>query len=433
MRFWTVSENAVLQRFIPPLAIRKWWNSFESNWERATLCLLVMICATVIFSTFLVQTFVVVLSLVVLSWVVIFPHSRFRRTQLDVPYLAFILGRVVSVFFSQDLARSLPALYVEFYFYLVFFLVTQSVRRNEIAVTRLLVSVLVAAGAVAAIIGVSKVLFSVELRASSTTAGVYTLGSYLCTVLPLALLHTYIPERWSSRWMGWLIPLVICSGIVMTLDRMQWGGMVVILLAAVILSQDRRLLLFLSGSLAFFLVAPSVRLRLERMALYGDFMGGREVIWAGAFQLIAEHPIVGFGPRTFTKVFPLFDKLPILGVGSWHNDYLQVYMDSGLIGLLPLLWLVVATFYHGVRLLQSPSLLTKERNLYLSILLSLGAVFLFGGALDTHVGIVFRILLGLLALGMSQRKGETSVSMEPAYIRPGRRGLQQAGISGLDG
>jgi O-antigen ligase len=138
------------------------------------------------------------------------------------------------------------------------------------------------------------------------------------------------------------------------------------------------------------------------MVEFGDFTSGREVIWAGAYQLIMEHPVVGFGPRSFVSIFPLFDKMPVRGVGSWHNDYLQVYLDSGLITLLPLLWLLVATYYYSWRML--PSLSIGERRLALSMLVSLSAVFLFGGILDTHVGIVFRILLAFLALLMSKHR-----------------------------
>ncbi len=369
-----------------------------SHWERVAISLLVLVCLTAIFSTAIVQTLVVILFLVVLSWLVSGRSITIRRTPLDLPYLAFIAGRVVSILFSQDFSRSLPALYIEFFFYVVFFLVTQSVRRDEIAATHLLVSVLVGAGVVAALIGTFKVLLLQEPRGSSTTAGVYTLGAYLCAVLPLALVPTHADRGGWTRWLRWLVPLTICSGIVMTFDRLHWVGMAAILAAAAMIARGRKLLLLFYAGTALFLILPSVRLRLERMVEYGDFTGGREVIWAGASRMLTDHPIVGFGPRTFVEIFPLFDKLPVAGVGSWHNDYLQVYMDSGLIGLLPLLWLVLATYSYGWRLVRSPSLLSGERRLVLSLLVAIGVVFLLGGVLDTHVGIVFRTLLGLLAV-----------------------------------
>ncbi len=409
MPFSTVSSALPLRGFKPAASFVSWWGSLPSLWERATISLLALVCLTVIFSTSIVQALVVVLFLVVVARLVFDRSFTFRRTPLDLPYLAFIAGRVVSIFFSQDFSESLPALYIEFFYYVVFFLVTQSIRRDETAAARLLVSVLVFAGVVAALIGILKVVLFQEPRGSSTTAGVYTLGGYLCAVLPLALISV---RAGSSEWvrrLRWVVPLTICSGIVMTFDRLHWGGMAVILAVAAMISRGRKLLLLLYAALALFLILPSVRLRLERMVEYGDFTSGREVIWAGASGMLADHPIVGFGPRTFVNVFPLFDKLPVAGVGSWHNDYLQVYMDSGLIALLPLLWLVGVTYFHGWRLVRSPSLVTCERRLVLSLLVAVSVVFLVGGVLDTHVGIVFRTLLGLLAL-LASRVGDGRVS-----------------------
>ena len=41
-----------------------------------------------------------------------------------------------------------------------------------------------------------------------------------------------------------------------------------------------------------------------------------------------QHPILGFGTRTFNETFLLHDQLVDRGVGGWHNEYLQVYLES---------------------------------------------------------------------------------------------------------
>ena len=114
-------------------------------------------------------------------------------------------------------------------------------------------------------------------------------------------------------------------------------------------------------------------------------------------MLLDKHPLFGFGPRTFEQIFPLFDVMPVRGVGSWHNDYLQVYMESGLVGLSAMLWLVVAVYRQAWRFLRcQPS--DPDRHLVLGLLFALTVVFLVGGVLDTLVGILFRVLLAMFAI-----------------------------------
>jgi O-antigen ligase len=205
----------------------------------------------------------------------------------------------------------------------------------------------------------------------------------------------------------WLAAAALCLGIVFTLDRLHWVAMMFVLLAAVAVSRKPAAFLLLCAVAAAALLLPPVRARLAEASDPALLMTGRDVLWRGAALLLPRHPVVGFGPRTFTEIFPLLDQLPIRGVGSWHNDYLQVYMESGLLGLVPLLWVIGATYRSAWRVLRSGSVTGDARSLVVSLLLALTTVFLFGGMRDTLVGIEFRVLLGLFALLVSapERRG----------------------------
>lgn len=375
--------------------------------ERTALILLAMMCMTVIFSTAIVQILVVLLTLLAIRCVEAGAYYPFRRTPLDIPYLAFVIGRVASVVFSKDLAKSLPALSGEFIFYVVFFIVTQSIRENEFQAGRILTSILIWAGVIAGVIGTLKVVLSFDPRGSSTTAGTYTLGTYLCPVLALGLVAPFYGR--GSRVARWFVPLAMCLGIVFTFDRLHWVTMGLTLGIAGIILRRRAVVFILGAVLLASLLSPTIRFRAVQFADLGSLTSGRDVLWKGASTLISVHPMIGFGPRTFSEIFPFFELLPFRGVGSWHNDYLQVYMESGLVGLLPLVWLIVATFVYARRLLRSATLSLEQRRLVLSLLIALSLIFLAGGVIDTHVGIVFRTLLGLLALLLT-RTGESSTA-----------------------
>jgi O-antigen ligase len=388
--------------------VRSWWNALGSRCERTTMLLLILICLTNIFSTAVVQTLVVVSTASLLSCFTMNRSFTVRRTPLDLPYLVFVLTRLLSVLYSQYPKNSLTAIHIEFFFYIVFFLVTQSVRRNEISTTRLVAAIIVGAGVVAALIGVAKVSFHLALRGSSTSAGPYTLGTYLCFALPLALFMKASKEDY-HHW-RWFIILILCLGIVSTLDRLHMIAMTATILLAGLLSRKRVFAVAFVSALAICLFALSVRFRFDQIVDFHALMNGRDVLWKGAAMLITRHPFVGFGPRTFNEIFPLFQEMPVKGVGSWHNDFLQIYMESGLMGLIALLWLISAICLWGWRIVNSPTLPRQEQCMFVSILTSFGVLFVIGGLIDTLVGIVFRVLLGLFALllrpAWHQRMGE---------------------------
>jgi O-antigen ligase len=376
--------------------VRAWWNALGSRCERTTMSLLILTCLTTVFSTAVVQTLVVVLTIALLSCFSTNRTFSLRRTPLDLPYLVFVLARLLSVLFSQYPKKSLAAIHIEFFFYIVFFLVTQSVRRNEINTTRVLAAVTVGTGVVAALIGVAKVLLHLELRGSSTSAGPYTLGVYLCFVLPFAIFPTN--SRDDTRHRRWLIPLILCLGILSTFDRLHLVAMLGIILLAGLLSRKRAYIIAFVFAVILCQVALSVRFQIGEIGDFHTLMNGRDVLWKGAAMLITRHPLVGFGPRTFNEIFPLFEAMPVRGVGSWHNDFLQVYMESGLLGLAALFWLIIAAGQWGWRMLRSPSLPPRERWMFVSLLTSFGVLLVVGGLFDTLVGITFRVFLGLFAL-----------------------------------
>jgi O-antigen ligase len=380
-----------------PASLSVWWRATTSRCERAMVALLLAIAGVTIFSTALVQTLVVALTVVTVSCFVVDRRTPWSPTPLDLPFLAFLGGRVLSIAFSQHLRESLSALWVEFFFYGVFFLTTQAVRREKESAVTVLLGVMVAAAVGASLFGIVDVALDFERRATSTTAGPYTLGAYLCLVLPLTFMFTAGTRRSFLTPARWLIPLVLSAGIILTFDRLHWAAMALIL-GVVFLRPGTRLPIILIGvAVVCFLALPSVRGRLLQIAALGQYMDGRDVLWRGAAMIAWTHPLVGFGPRTFPDIFPLFLDMPVRGVGSWHNDYLQVYMESGLLGLLPLGWLVVATYVHGIRWLRFRAGSPSRRTLVRFLLGSVTVMFLIGGMLDTVVGISFRILLGLLA------------------------------------
>jgi O-antigen ligase len=384
------------------------------SWNTRVLWWSALFLATVtIFSTALAQVASV---LFMVLWLVMIVRSRgvgSTWTAFHWPMLAFIAARLLSVFYSTNFDASLPALHKEIVFYLIFFatadVLAVDTERRAVVLMRLVIVTAVAA----AIIGSGKYLAGIDARASSTTSGYYTLGLYLAAVFPLALALGHHKAIFPSRWLWWFACAIIAVGVLLTFNRIHWVVMALAVLVVGVIRERRFLVVFLCAAAAAALAYPPLVQRLSQIVAFSSSSSGRDVLWRGALMLIDNHPILGFGPRTFSLIFPLASELPDKGVGGWHNDFLQVYMDSGLVGLLALLWLVVVVVWKGAAACRRPGLSPFTRDLLLALLLSMAVYFVAGGVLDTLGGLLFRMLLGLLAV-MSTRWVSTAPGPAPS-------------------
>ena len=371
---------------------------------------IVVLLGSTIFSTALMHLGAVMLTTVWIAKMIVRRRWLVRRTVLDIPFLAFVFARVISIPLSVDPAVSVQAFRTEIFFYVLFFVFTSTLDVKRPEDIRLLLRLVLATAVVASLVGTTKYFLGMEARATSTTSGYYTLGLYLCGVLPLALGGSEKILRRAAVWVP--VSLILMIGAVFTFDRLHWFGMVLAVLVVSALWERLLLPFFAVGAIAVVVLFPSVAERAMDTVNFASHSSGRDVLWRGAEMIWDQHPVLGFGLRTFPLIFPLRAQLPDQGVGSWHNDYLQVYMESGFVGLLALCWLIVAIYYQAYKTIRAGSLSREYRSLAGALLLSCSILFLVGGILDTHVSLLFRFELALLALLFTTNQ-KTLQSNEP--------------------
>jgi hypothetical protein len=154
---------------------------------------------------------------------------------------------------------------------------------------------------------------------------------------------------------------VIGAGLVLTLSRSAWLG---ILLAAVVLAVGSRhtirigiaaLSLGLLGVIVIVGLGLAGGQQVERqiqtraMTVFDPgAWGPRPAIWRDSLRLIANRPILGYGPDNFGLVYPRFQATNIgrSQVDMAHSEPLQVAATQGLVGLAAYL-LVLATFVRA--------------------------------------------------------------------------------------
>lgn len=76
-------------------------------------------------------------------------------------------------------------------------------------------------------------------------------------------------------------------------------------------------------------------------------------VWAAVVEMIRDRPILGIGPGNdaFNKIYPLYMR-PRYSALSAYSLFLEIAVETGFVGLLTFLWLLVVTFNQGVQQLS---------------------------------------------------------------------------------
>jgi O-antigen ligase len=69
--------------------------------------------------------------------------------------------------------------------------------------------------------------------------------------------------------------------------------------------------------------------------------------------MFARKPVLGWGLGTFPEVYPQFRTFYTnFFINAAHNDYVQLLVEMGALGLATMLWLLVLVYRNGVKKLK---------------------------------------------------------------------------------
>lgn len=194
------------------------------------------------------------------------------------------------------------------------------------------------------------------------------LAGYLIPAVTLSLAAVFAWQRWLPRVLALTMFVVNSACLVLTYSRGGWIGFVVCLFVFSVLlvywysvqlpAQWRpwAMPVLLGGSvgviaLAMLFVEP-VRDRVASI-----FVGRQDSsnnfrmnVWSAVVEMIRDRPILGIGPgnNAFNKIYPLYQR-PRFTALSAYSVFLEIAVETGLIGFLCFLWLLIVTFNQGVQ------------------------------------------------------------------------------------
>jgi putative inorganic carbon (HCO3(-)) transporter len=174
-------------------------------------------------------------------------------------------------------------------------------------------------------------------------------GAYLMLVIVLAVsLSPHVATRW--RWcLGALVVTAACV-LVTTYARGAWIATVVALVVVGVLQSRRVLWLMGAAMVAIPLMFPAVIVRLSDLSTErapsgapGNSLAWRFEHWREAISR-QDDPMIGIG----LKEVELSDEAS----AAPHNDYVRLFVETGIVGLAAYLWFFATLLREGVRALR---------------------------------------------------------------------------------
>jgi O-antigen ligase len=179
-------------------------------------------------------------------------------------------------------------------------------------------------------------------------AGLLELSLPFAVMYPVAALTT---QRRATRTavlasLGILSATLILAGIILSVSRMALAASVTALFTVTFLTLAVRgpatRKLTVAGIIAACLLLTTAFLVPDTLIVrVGQVLGSQDMppdaraqLWADAWRLASDYPLVGSGLGTFEQAFPKYKTLtPGIAVDFAHNDYLQLLVELGWIGV----------------------------------------------------------------------------------------------------
>ncbi|MEA2683769.1 MAG: hypothetical protein QOK05_2097 [Chloroflexota bacterium] len=207
------------------------------------------------------------------------------------------------------------------------------------------------------------------------------LGPLLAAAIALALYGDH-----EERWRGLIFAAISLPAVAFSFSRGAWLGVAfALLLLAVIHPMRRRLVAGLAVLTAIVLVLPPVRKRLEHEFHPTDpfnSVNTRVDLWKATLKMMTQglHPVLGAGLNGFKAAIT-----PFRDVSGYredllypHNSLLTFWSETGLLGLVAFLWLIV----DGTRRLRTSLRARTPQHVYHAAFAAAAVTILVHGMLD---------------------------------------------------
>jgi len=331
---------------------------------------------------------------------------QFKKTTFFLPVFLIFLGVTLATLFSADVITSAGIWKGWFIVPLIFFVIIISNLKSKEQVRDILFALFLSGT------GVALVAFFYWLNNNLTYDGrlraFYLSPNYLAMYLaPILILSFYLYPAFKKKIPRILLFTASCllfTVIYLTYSYGAWlgiGGALVFLLIKFsrkwTLKNKKHFFYITSFFLLLFILAFLCQIPSQKFQGLLDFSypawQSRLIIWQSAGEIIKDHSLIGIGPGMFQKYYLDYQaKFPPYlewAVPQPHNLFLAFWLQTGLLGLIGFIWLLIRFF--GLK---------KDPEKLSFILMAAMLYILIHGLVDTtywknDLSIIFWLLIAL--------------------------------------
>ncbi|WP_337871899.1 O-antigen ligase family protein [Ignavibacterium sp.] len=357
--------------------------------------------------SFVLSLFVMQLAAALLFILWLFENKSEKKKAFDsITAFIFVFGlvRLITIFLSEYPQSSYESLYKEALFYTSAVAIPFYLKTLEKKKVIELMFVFILGAVIISIIGSTRFFIGEVERAQSFSSSYTVFSGYLLTAFVSALFFPKKNKNFSQILLWSVVYSILFLGIFTSLGRANTAIAILffiisLLLKQIPLKQFVVLVIIVAIGFGVYTIRPSETIgqRVENITYLSD----RDIIWQGAKEISLRHPLFGFGPRTFQQAFPFKEKFADKGIGGWHNDFLQIYFESGLLGLLSFLLLLFVIIKTSVNQIRNKKTDAEFKFLSASVLASVISLILSamvaGFITSVVLSIVFVFLISFLS------------------------------------
>jgi putative inorganic carbon (HCO3(-)) transporter len=279
----------------------------------------------------------------------------------ELPVLIYLGTYLISIVFSQNPVRSLVTLRDEWLLVIPFLLINNLKDENFI---RKLVNLIILISGIVALYAIWQHYSGLDLIRHKTLIQLPPYGRFRSSAFfDLPLTYAFYAMvigivsfclASSARKTSWKIfyftVSVLCvTGNLFSYTRSTLYTQIFAFILFFIFSKSRHKLkesLAVVGYfVAIYLIDPGILGRSIIMAKADSLQQAdiRSVIWSTSFSIFKDHPVFGIGFGNFPEFYRSYLKIPSEIYGHAHNDFLNVAVNAGVIGLLAFifLWMIL--------------------------------------------------------------------------------------------
>ena len=334
-------------------------------------------------------TFLLGIILIVLTGIeLIRKRAKFFKVPLFYPWLLFLLINIILSFFSFDKFASLINFFRLFSFFSAFifgYLVFDNAKKlTNLAKMIIFSAIIPAAVAWGQFFNGTGFYDGARWRLDGTFTHPNMLALYLVLVICLTLFVALNLRKGAIVRIPYIfLSIFFVIPLIFTYTRVAWLALAFILFIIGVYRFRKLLLISVVAVLLAYLFMPSFQDRISTLASVGaaDSSSWRLDLWSDMIVYIKANPWFGYGPGT-ASVF-LEKNIPrLLTETEPHNDYLRIWLESGIFALLSYLWIFID---YLKRLRRGFKQETRPRLKMLILFLGLFTIAILGASLTDNI------------------------------------------------